>query len=489
MNLKRIAFIALFSLILLWAVYALAAETQPGNACATAGLIQQTGGPEQIPARLLICDGANWQTLAEQGTDGRMLVQFGNDTGTCTAAKTGRLKFVGGSTPWYYCDGSVWLPFESAGIVPAYTTFTASKIFIGPQTSIALTSGGNLYGWGYNAFGQVGDGTTTSRTIPTAAAVAFAGPWASLSVAYYHNCGIKTDGTGWCWGGNQTGQLGDGTTTSRISSPVQVAGTWTQIAGGGYVSSSLGGILQPASYWSCGVKSDSTGWCWGANEHGQLGDGTTTQRTSPVQVSGAWSMIVPAGMYGYHTCGIKTDATLWCWGYNGYGQLGDGTTTDRTSPVRVSGAWSPIPTAYISRCGIKTDGTLWCWGYNGQGQLGDGTTTQRTSPVQVSGGGTWSKLSMTYFTPCALKTDGTGWCWGNNHSGQAGNTTPNDQVKVPTQVASSAAYTGSSWIDIGTASSSSCGIRDDSTVYCWGANIYGRMGDPYFGRIIPVGAP
>lgn len=484
--------LAIAVLTVLAAAPAHAAETQPGAACTAAGLIQQTGGPEQIPARLLICDGANWQTLAEQGTDGRMLVQFGNDTGTCTAAKTGRLKFVGGSTPWYYCDGSVWLPFESAGIVPAYTTFTASKIFIGAQSSIALTSGGNLYGWGYNAFGQVGDGTTTHRIIPTAAGAAFAGPWASVSLAYYHNCGIKTAGSAWCWGRNDTGQLGNGTTTTSSTSPVQVAGTWTQIAAGGSAGTVFFGTAFPVSHWSCGVKSDTTGWCWGANDHGQLGDGTTTQRTSPVQVSGAWTMIVPANSGGYHTCGIKTDGTAWCWGYNGFGQLGNGTTTDSGNPVQVSGtgSWASVSPGYINNCGIKTDGTVWCWGYNGSGQLGDGTATQRTSPVQISGGGTtWSKLSMGYATPCALKTDGTAWCWGNNGSGQAGNTNPNDQVKVPTQVASSAAYTGSSWADISTGTSSSCGIRDDSTVYCWGTNSYGRLGDPYFGRIIPVGAP
>ena len=177
----------------------------------------------------------------------------------------------------------------------------------------------------------------------------------------------------WCWGRNYYGQLGDGTTINRYT-PVQVQ--------------NLSGVVQVATGYlhTCALKQDSTIWCWGRNFEGQLGDGTTTSRLTPVRVNNLLGVVqITAGTS--HTCALKNNGTIWCWGGNYYGQLGDGTTIQRPTPVQVqnlSGA-TQVTTGHSYTCTLKQDGTVWCWGDNGYGQLGDGTTTRRLTPVQVSG--------------------------------------------------------------------------------------------------------
>jgi alpha-tubulin suppressor-like RCC1 family protein len=361
---------------------------------------------------------------------------------------------------------------------------TAASISAGGDYyALALKSDGTLWGWGYNGYGNIGDGTTTTRTVPTVSAAAFAGPWSAVAAGYVTTCAIKSsDSSLWCWGYNGSGAVGDGTTTNRTS-PVQVSGTWAQISGGGDAGGNYT-VTISATYYTCGVKSDNTGWCWGSNGSGNLGDGTTTQRTSPVQVTGTWSSITIG--QGYHTCGIKTDNTLWCWGYNGYGQLGIGNTTDASTPQQVSGSWASVTVGNVCTCAIKTDNTLYCWGRNNYGQLGDNSTTNRSSPVQVNGGGSWSKVGHNDASTCGIKTDGTLWCWGYNTYGVVLGAAPSASIKVPTAAPASSVVTGSNWSDVGGGLSYMCGLRDNSTVYCWGASTYGVLGNGQFGGILPA---
>ena len=198
----------------------------------------------------------------------------------------------------------------------------------------------------------------------------------------------------WTWGDNTRGQLGDNTTISR-SSPGTTAGggtTWSQVSAG--------------NQHTVAVKTDGTLWTWGLNTSGQLGTGNTTARSSPVTTAGGgttWSQ-VSAG--GFHTAAIKTDGMLWTWGYNGYGQLGDNTQNNRSSPVTTAGGgttWSQVNCGWYHTAAIKTDGTLWTWGYNGYGRLGDNTTTDRRSPITTAGGGTtWSQVSAGGFHTAAI---------------------------------------------------------------------------------------
>jgi alpha-tubulin suppressor-like RCC1 family protein len=294
-----------------------------------------------------------------------------------------------------------------------------SKIASGHYHTLAVKSDGTLWAWGYNGYGQLGDGTTSSRTSPVQ--IGINTNWSKIACGYGHTIAIKKDGTLWAWGINYNGELGDGTTTTRTS-PVQIGtGTsWTQVVCG--------------SSHTIAIKSDGTLWAWGYNGNGQLGDGTTTTRTSPVQIGTgtSWTQVVCGSS---HTIAFKSDGTLWAWGYNGYGQLGDGTTTDKTSPTQIGTGtnWSQADCGSYHTIAIKSDGTLWAWGYNYYGQLGDGTTTSKTSPVQIGTGTNWSKIACGYYHTTAIKSDGTLWAWGNNYYGQLGDGTTTDKTS-PVQI-------------------------------------------------------
>ncbi|PKN44522.1 MAG: hypothetical protein CVU59_11425 [Deltaproteobacteria bacterium HGW-Deltaproteobacteria-17] len=210
------------------------------------------------------------------------------------------------------------------------------------------------------------------------------------------------------------------------------------------VSGLTSGVTQIAcgNAHSCVAKSDGSAWCWGNNGFGQLGDGTTTQRLTPTQVSGMTSGVSQIATGSSHTCLAKFDGSVWCWGGNWGGQLGDGTTSNRSIPVPVSGLVSEtfnVVGGYNYSCAIKTDGSAWCWGWNSLGQLGDGTTIQRLVPTQVKGMTSGvSKIAAGANNggsphTCAVKTDGTAWCWGNNSSGQLGDGTTTNRYS-PTQV-------------------------------------------------------
>jgi len=247
-----------------------------------------------------------------------------------------------------------------------------------------------------------------------------------LAGGIYHTLALRSDGTVWAWGQNGAGQLGDGTTTNR-KTPVRVL-ELTDVVG------------VAGSNHSLALKSDGTVWAWGYNNSGQLGDGTTTDRNTPVQVLGITGVVsIAAGTW--HNLALKNDGTVWAWGYNNNGQLGDGTTTLRTTPVQVLGITGVVSIAAGSwhSLAFKNDGTVWAWGYNNYGQLGDGTTTQRNTPVQVSGltgiAGLTGVVDIAagYFHSLALKSDGTVWAWGSNSEGLLGNgytTNSNTPVQV-----------------------------------------------------------
>jgi hypothetical protein len=241
-----------------------------------------------------------------------------------------------------------------------------------PAEAQSVSTGGTPWAWGYNPDGRLGDGTTTVRYAPVQ--VSGLTGVVALAGGERHSLALKDDGTVWAWGANYYGQLGDGTTTQRLT-PVQVSGLSGVIAIAGGGSHSLA------------LKGDGTAWAWGRNSEGQLGDGTTEVRRTPVQVSGLSGVTAIAGG-DFHSLAAKGDGTVWSWGHNDLGQLGDGTSgTQRLTPVQVSGLSGVIAVAGGGKfsLALKGDGTVWGWGYNGYGQLGDGTNITRLTPVQVSG--------------------------------------------------------------------------------------------------------
>ena len=241
-----------------------------------------------------------------------------------------------------------------------------------------------------------------------------------------HSCAIKHDNTLWCWGRNDEGQVGTGSINDDQHwlygltgvSPTQV------VSIDNVISVSLG------NYHTCAIKNDNTLWCWGSNDYGQLGDGTQNDKYTPTQVNTATGLdtVSSVSLGAFHTCATKTDNTLWCWGMNTYGQLGDGTQgneNNRNTPTQVSGIGtvSSISLGAYHTCAIKTDNTVYCWGRNNYGQLGDGTQgneNNRNTPTQVSGLGTVSSVSSGSDYTCAVKSDNTVYCWGNNDYGQLG---------------------------------------------------------------------
>lgn len=329
----------------------------------------------------------------------------------------------------------------------------------GRNQTCGVKSDETAWCWGRNYFGQLGDGTNTDRMIPVQ--VHDLSNVLNLSVGNDHACALKSNGTVWCWGRNFHGQLGDETNEDKTI-PVRVNGLAdiAEIAVDGYRH-------------TCAAKNDGTAWCWGWNYYGQLGDGTTENRNTPVQVNGLADIArISAGGYR-HSCALKDDGTAWCWGGNQYGQLGDRTTIDRNTPVRVDGLTDAVRISSKSyhTCVLKSDGKVWCWGRNYFGQLGDGTTIDRNTPVRVDGLTGVILVSAGYNHTCALKTDGTAWCWGLNSLGQLGDGT-NDDENTPVQVDG---LTGA--VDISGGFRHTCALKSDGTAWCWGSNFNGQLGD------------
>jgi alpha-tubulin suppressor-like RCC1 family protein len=320
-----------------------------------------------------------------------------------------------------------------------------------------------LWTWGDNSSGKLGTGTTTDQSSPGTTAGGGT-TWSSVSASCFHTAATKTDGTLWTWGSNAYGRLGDGTTVAQCS-----PGT---TAGGGTNWSSV----SASSCNTAGVKTDGTLWTWGANGNGQLGDGTVLCRSSPGTTAGGGTNWISVSAGNLFSAAIKTDGTLWTWGINGVGQLGTDTTTDRSSPGTTAGGgtnWSKVGASQCHTAGIKTDGTLWTWGQNTCGRLGDGTTTNRSSPGTTAGGGTdWSSVSGGYKHTAAIKTDGTLWTWGTNVVGQLG-----DGTIAARSSPGTTAGGGTNWSSVSAGWHHTSGVKTDGTLWTWGINMDGALGD------------
>lgn len=271
---------------------------------------------------------------------------------------------------------------------------------------------------------------------------------------------LKSDGTVWAWGANDDGQLGDGSTTDR-NTPNQVSGlsNVTAIDGGHYRH-------------SLAVKSDGTVWAWGSNDNGHLGDGTYTNRTTPVQASNLSNVTAVAGGDS-HSLALKSNGTVWAWGGNWYGQLGNGTYDNSISPVQVSSLSNIIAIAAGDQhsLALKSDGTVWAWGENAYGKLGDGATTNRSAPIQVSGLSGVTAIAVGDQHSLALKSDGTVWAWGSNEGGQLGDGTTTNR-SLPIQVINISDVTA-----IAAGYKHGLAIKSNSTVWAWGYNGDGQLGD------------
>jgi len=312
-----------------------------------------------------------------------------------------------------------------------------------------------LYSWGANTNGQLGLNDTEPRSSPVQVGALIT--WYQISSGIRNSISIKTDGTLWGWGQNNRGQLGLNDTVYR-SSPVQVGAltSWYQVASG--------------ELFSIATKTDGTLWSWGYNGPGCLGLNDTVYRSSPVQVGAltTWSKIATGGR---SVIAIKTDGTLWSWGYNYRGGLGLNDTYARSSPVQVGAltTWYQVASGgNSSPIAIKTDGTLWMWGFNNRGQLGLNDVANRSSPVQVGALTTWYQgAAGSQGSTFVIKTDGTLWSWGYNNFGQLGlNDTTSRSSPIQVGVLTT-------WSQVAGGREHTLAIKTDGALWSWGRNANG----------------
>ena len=260
------------------------------------------------------------------------------------------------------------------------------QVSAGASHTTLLRSNGTAWTAGGNNYGQLGSGTTFGRSIASLV-VGGITDWVQVSAGGYHNVALRANGTAWCWGRGDSGRLGENNVLAR-SSPVSVVGgftDWVQVSAG-------------AGATTAAIRANGTAWCWGASQFGILGDGTTVSKSSPVSVVGGFTDWVQISTGGNHIVAIRANGTAWGWGGNLSGRLGDNTITSRSSPVSVVGGFTDWVQISAGGAGghtvaVRTNGTAWAWGYNVRGNLGDGTTTSRRSPVSVIGGFTdWVEI-------------------------------------------------------------------------------------------------
>ncbi len=337
---------------------------------------------------------------------------------------------------------------------------------IAPMFSSTLRAGLAL------AFVGCAGETTAPDGAPSAPAAATSSAplsFAQLSVGYMHTCGVTTGGKAYCWGANDFGQLGDGHPMGNVAQtrPVAVAG--------GLIFRHVSAGHQH----TCGVTTDDRVYCWGQNGFGQIGHGTSAQGNDD-----HFMYITPTRVLGdrryrqvrvgfEHSCAITRDQAAFCWGYGFDGELGDGGTTYRTTPVRVLGSqsWRQLSGGGRHTCGVTFENRVYCWGFNEKGQLGIGNTSDRSRPAPVSGGLPFRQVEAGTEHTCAITTEQRAYCWGLNFMGALGDGTTSQRL-TPGAVAGLRR-----WTDLSAGDVHSCGVAASALAYCWGSNALALLGD------------
>ena len=340
----------------------------------------------------------------------------------------------------------------------------ASSVSAGDYHTCVLTSGGGVKCWGWNMHGELGNGNTADRNVPVDVSGLSSGINA-ISAGGGHTCALTSGGGVKCWGYNEYGELGNGGNNYGSYVPVNVSGLSSGVS-----AISAGGLHTCALLTSGGLK------CWGWNNYGQLGTGDDTDSNVPVNVSGLSSGVLAISAGGSHTCALLTSGGVMCWGRNWDGELGTGNNTDSYVPVNVSGLSSgvlAISAGDAHTCALTSSGGVKCWGLNQEGELGNGSTADSNVPVNVSGLSSGvSAIYASYNHTCALTSGGGVKCWGLNNDGQLGNGNDTNS-NVPVNV--SGLSSGVSAISAGYFHT--CALTLGGGVKCWGDNPDGELGN------------
>lgn len=345
-----------------------------------------------------------------------------------------------------------------------------TQVSAGGNQTIARKADGNLYSWGSNIAGQLGDGSSTNRNAPVVVSGGNVPVWRQVSVGEQFAVGIKagsgtataTGGTLWAWGFNQNGRLGDGTQIAR-SAPVQI-GKDTDWA---FVAAGKAHVLA--------IKTNGFLYAWGRNDKGQLGDATVIDKLVPTRITttavpvATW-LAVSAGET--HSLGIQKDGSLWAWGGNVYGQVGNAGRTDVIAgPVKIGTlTWTSVSAGAFHSAAIRADGTLYAWGQNTSGQLGNNGSADVTAPVQIDTVNNWSVVSAGALHTMGVRNDGTLWGWGSNAEGQLGD--GGVDVSSPLQIG-----TRTNWTTVSAGAGHSFGMQSDNSLWGWGRNTEGQLGN------------
>jgi len=387
----------------------------------------------------------------------------------------------------------------SATITATHGTLSGSarvRVFVPPKVvdastssfhTCAVTDDGRAFCWGWGGAGALGTGNAENRTTPTQ--VAGTDRYEQITTAVYHTCALRQDGAALCWGQNFGGMLGNGG-TAAVGQPVLVAGGHTFVK------------LETQLLHTCGLEVDGSLWCWGNNADGQLGvmpageectdpDGNVFPcRKMPVRAGGEHTFI-DFSVGWYHTCGVKANGETYCWGWNGLGQLGNGTAADSSTHeaqlVQGTGGYTRLALGAFHSCGVRPDGTADCWGMNANGQLGNGQAALdtctvagtaypcSTRPSPISGGHTFADLAAGRFQTCGIVQGDDAYCWGANPHAVLGDGTTTQRT-VPTRTLGPA-FAAITIQNAGETDAVACGTTADGALYCWGSNPEGQIGD------------
>jgi alpha-tubulin suppressor-like RCC1 family protein len=360
---------------------------------------------------------------------------------------------------------------EAAGQATAHVRgrpqgIVLETISAGDYHSCGIAVSGAAYCWGHNNQGQLGDGRPGTHSA-TPVAVGAGHTFAQITVGDFHTCGVTTAGKAYCWGNNDFGKLGVGDYGVIRTTPAAVVGGHTFRQ------------LSAEADHTCGTTTSAETYCWGYNGHGQLGNGSTAHSFGiPVRVLGGHSFAqVSAGRH--LSCGVTTAGAVYCWGLNDTGQLGNGSVGGFSStPVRVSGTqnFMQVGAGYLHACAITVAGAAYCWGANTNGQVGDASTTSRLTPTAVAGGHVFRHIGVGDRSTCGVTTSYVAYCWGDNFGGHLSVGSGLGVVPTPTALVG-----GHRWRQMFTGSVHSCGVATSGAAYCWGGNGAGQLGTGSFG--------
>jgi alpha-tubulin suppressor-like RCC1 family protein len=431
---------------------------------------------------------------AGMSSSGGASTQGGNSTGSTAAAAAGGTASTGGATAVGGATSTGYASPTSGGTGPLGTVATGGSITAGGATSVggsrsqepiavSVTSGNahtcvllsdsTVRCWGSNTNGQLGNNTTTDSPVPVR--VVNMPPSANVKVTAikgleYGTCAVLSDKSLQCWGSNSAGQLGDGTTSDR-SVPTSVLGLPSSVVG------AAGG-----SGYSCALLNNGHVMCWGSNSNGALGDGTTIDSLAPKEVYNLDNALGIAAS-GSTTCVLLNTGNIKCWGAGNRGQLGNGGQDPSQVPVSVSniptasnGYATQISVSYHS-CAVLSDKSIECWGANQHGELGDGTTKDSPTPVPVVGASSAIAVVVRGYTTCALLNDATVKCWGGNDYGQLGIDSIVSRMQPVNVLDPSGSGVLSNIASLSAGISSVCALSTSGEVYCWGQNVLGQLGN------------